>query len=229
VNDEMEIVGIIDWQHTVILPLCLCAGIPQSYQNWGDPISESLQKPETKLPPAYDSMTPASQEAARSTMRRRLVHFFYGALTMKESEDHSDAFRNHTSMLRAKLYSEAGTPWEGSSTSLEHVLTQAQEHWPMPMEGSTLSPVPDCPLRYSPERITSCLARMEQEGEKLEELEEMREMLGTDAVGWVENDEHLARATEMREMMRTGFLSECETEVDRVAVRDHFPFDDHEE
>lgn len=49
-SSNSEITGIIDWQHSVALPLCLCAGIPQHFQNWGDPISETLSKPDMKLP-----------------------------------------------------------------------------------------------------------------------------------------------------------------------------------
>ncbi|KAJ5481517.1 hypothetical protein N7475_000329 [Penicillium sp. IBT 31633x] len=33
VNTSNDVVGIIDWQHTVILPLCLCARIPDHFQN----------------------------------------------------------------------------------------------------------------------------------------------------------------------------------------------------
>lgn len=229
VNDDNEIVGIIDWQHTVILPLCLCAGIPNHYQNWGDPASDTLRQPETKLPADYDSMDPASQQNARETMRRRLVHFYYAALHLKKAGDHYDAFRNDNSMLRAKLFSRAGAPWEGSSLSLEHALIEIQQHWPLHVEASPPTQAVECTVRYHPDRIQACLEKVKQEEEQLDDLDDMRAMLGTDAQGWVENDEHLAHAQEMRESMRAGFLQGCETELDRIAVRDHFPFDDHEE
>lgn len=229
VNDDNEIVGIIDWQHTVILPLCLCAGIPNHYQNWGDPASDTLRQPETKLPADYDSMDPASQQNARETMRRRLVHFYYAALHLKKAGDHYDAFRNDNSMLRAKLFSRAGAPWEGSSLSLEHALIEIQQHWPLHIEASPPTQAVECPVRYHPDRIQACLEKVNQEEEQLDDLDDMRAMLGTDAQGWVENDEHLAHAQEMRESMRAGFLQGCKTELDRIAVRDHFPFDDHEE
>lgn len=49
VNKSNDVVGVIDWQHAVILPLFLCAGIPDHFQNWGDPLSETLSKPEVKF------------------------------------------------------------------------------------------------------------------------------------------------------------------------------------
>ena len=54
-------------------------------------------------------------------------------------------------------------------------------------------------------------------------------MLGTDATGWIADDEHLAQAIEMREAIRSAFLNECETEAERKAILEHFPFDDHDE
>jgi RIO-like serine/threonine protein kinase len=33
VHTSNDVVEIIDWQHAVILPLCLCAGIPDHFQN----------------------------------------------------------------------------------------------------------------------------------------------------------------------------------------------------
>ncbi|CAK3818414.1 phosphotransferase family [Lecanosticta acicola] len=229
VNDELEITGIIDWQHATALPLCLCAGIPKYYQNWGDPISESLQKPETKLPPDFDDQDSASQEATKDSMRRRLIHFYYAALTMKKNQDHFDAFRSYNLMLRAKLYDRAGAPWEGSSASLEQVLIEAQRHWPLRIEDSSSKEAPECPLSYPSERIESCLKRVQEEDERLEELDDMRAMLNTDAVGWVEDDEHLAQANELLDSMRTAFLQEAKTDIEKIAARDHFPFDDHEE
>lgn len=41
--------GIIDWQYTVILPLWSCAGILDHFQNWGDPLSGQLTKPEVNM------------------------------------------------------------------------------------------------------------------------------------------------------------------------------------
>nr|POE99346.1 altered inheritance of mitochondria protein 9, mitochondrial [Quercus suber] len=229
VDGNNDIVGIIDWQHSAALPLCLCAGIPKHYQNWGDPISEALKAPETKLPANFDTLDAAEQQSVRETIRRRLVHFYYGAVTLKKSEDHFDALRNDNSMLRAKLYDRAAAPWEGDSLSLEQALIQVQEKWPMPLEGSTAMHDAECPVKYSMERIRICEEKIKEEEDRLQDLEEMRELLGTDALGWVQDDEHLAMANELKDVIKAGLLRECETESERIAVRDHFPFDDHEE
>jgi hypothetical protein len=52
VSQNLEITGLIDWQHCAILPLFLHAGIPGSLQNYGDTVSESLETPQ--LPANFD-------------------------------------------------------------------------------------------------------------------------------------------------------------------------------
>jgi hypothetical protein len=38
----LRILGLIDWQHTLILPLFLLVDIPQRLQNYDDPVSHSM-------------------------------------------------------------------------------------------------------------------------------------------------------------------------------------------
>lgn len=83
INSSNDIVGIIDWQHAMVLPLCLYTGIPTHFQNWGDPLSETLAKPEVKLPENFNDLSQHEQATVQETLRKRLVHFYYTALTMK--------------------------------------------------------------------------------------------------------------------------------------------------
>lgn len=46
----------------------VCAGIPSHFQNWGDPVSEILVKPEVKLPEDFDSLDQTEQESIRETI-----------------------------------------------------------------------------------------------------------------------------------------------------------------
>ena len=222
--------GIIDWQHAAALPLGLCAGIPKHFQNWGDPLSETLAKPEVKLPDNFKDLANEEQETIQETMRRRIVHFYYAALTMRQMPDHFDALRNENVMLRAELFDRAGAPWEGDSLSLKYTITQAQRNWPMSLSGDTdgVGSVV-CPVTYSEEESRQCVDEHDQQGEKIQELAEMREFIGTDALGWVPDDEHLENAKAAVQSIKSGLLEHSGTEIERIAVRDHFPFDDHDE
>ncbi len=178
-SDSNEIIGIIDWQHAVVLPLCLCAGNPHHFQNWGDPLSEGLVKPETRLPDGFDDLEIAEQDAVRNTLRKRLIHFYYAAMTMRESPDHFDALRNESSMFRAKLFDRTGAPWEGDTISLKHTIIQVLSRWPLSLaaEPSDAGPKESgfrnlpLPVRYTEDEIKECLNSHAQESEKLQELE----------------------------------------------------------
>jgi hypothetical protein len=59
VSEDLIITGLIDWQHCAILPLFVQNGIPNSLQNYGDSISESLTLP--KLPSNSDELSDREQ------------------------------------------------------------------------------------------------------------------------------------------------------------------------
>ncbi|KKK20407.1 hypothetical protein ARAM_004593 [Aspergillus rambellii] len=86
-----------------------CAGIPDHFQNWGDPSSGTRSKPEVKLPENFAQLSHEEQESVQETMRRRVVHFYYAAWTMNALPDHFDAIRSQSCMLRAKLFQFDGT------------------------------------------------------------------------------------------------------------------------
>lgn len=239
VTPSNDIVGILDWQHAAVLPLCLIAGIPKHFQNWGDPPSDKLEKPETQLPDNFQNLSAEEQESVRETIRKRLVHFYYAASMMRHFPDHFDAFRDGNAMLRAKLFDRAGAPWEGDSISLKYAIIQAQSQWPMHLKEENNSSRPasakdgeeivECPIKYSGQEIKQCIDLYKQENEKMQELEEMRELLGTDALGWVPTTEHLNQSKDMVQVIKTGMLEHSSTEIERIAVHEHFPFDDHDE
>ncbi|KAE8353498.1 hypothetical protein BDV28DRAFT_132987 [Aspergillus coremiiformis] len=230
VNASSDVVGIIDWQHAVVLPLCLCAGIPDHFQNWGDPLSESLAKPEVKLPENFDHLSQREQARIQETMRRRIVHFYYAALTMTRLPDHFDAFRNENCMLRAKLFHHAGAPWEGDSISLKYALLQAYRNWPMHFdEEGTHAESAEFPVHYSEEEIQQCLDDYNQEQEKMQELAEMKDLIGTDALGWVPNEDELEKSMAVIQAIKAGLMANSSTEIEKTAILAHFPFDDHEE
>lgn len=235
VNSSNEIVGIIDWQHAAVLPLCLCASIPKHFQNWGDLLSETLAKPETKLPDNFHDLSPEEQANLQETMRKRLVHFYYAAHTMRRMPDHFDALRDENAMLRAKLFNRASAPWEGDSLSLKHTMVQVQRNWPMPLARDEEKQDPQvqakesCPVTFSEEEIHQCINDHDKEEEKMQELSEMQEMIGIDALGWVPDDDHLAKARGVADMIKKGLLEHSSTDVEKTAVVKHFPFDDHDE
>jgi hypothetical protein len=188
-----------------------------------------LAKPEVKLPENFDELDQNEQSIIQETMRKRLVHFYYAALTMKSMPDHFDSLRNENMMLRAKLFNRAGAPWEGDSLSLKYTIIQVLKNWPMHVDNSGPAASMDCPVKYSEEEIQQCTKNHEQEEEKMQELAEMKDIIGTDALGWVPDDEQLEKSRAIIQSIKEGLEEHSETEIEKIAVQSHFPFDDHDE
>ncbi len=233
ISDSKQIVGVIDWQHSVVLPLCLIAGIPKHFQNWGDPISEKLTKPETQVPENFASLNADEQNEIREVQRRRLVHFLYAANTMQTIPAHYDAFTNASVRALTRLYDRAGAPWEGDSVSLKAAMIEALGQWPLSLDGDVDQNAndsdPKAPIEYSESEIVECLALDAKINDKLREIEEMRDTLGIDALGWVPNDERYEASKALAQTIKAGMLEFSETDLEKAAVNDHFPFDDHDE
>lgn len=185
--------------------------------------------PEVKLPENFDSLSEEEQASVREILRKRLVHFYYAAVTMKEIPDHFDALRNENSMFRAKLFSFAGAPWEGDSLSLKYTITQACKNWPLNLDNMSTGESAPCPVKYSEEETQQCAEDFDLEQEKMEELSEMKEFMNIDSLGWVEDDEQLEKSRAIMQTIKDGLLQHSTTDLERTAVTDHFPFDDHDE
>lgn len=85
------------------------------------------------------------------------------------------------------------------------------------------------PIYFSEEEIQKCLENYRQEQEILQELDEMRDIIGTNALGWVPDEDEFERARAVIKSIKDGFMDHSSTEMERTAVLSHFPFDDHEE
>ncbi|PLN86244.1 protein kinase-like protein [Aspergillus taichungensis] len=226
ISNTHDITGLIDWQHSSILPLGLAASMPTHFQNHGDPDSDSLKPPRLDRPPDYDSLPPSEQE----TLHKRLVHFLYAAFTNRLNKPHYDAIFDAPTILRQRLLESAAIPWDGDSVSLRAELINTIHAWPdflapdSSLPGKTTTP----PIQYSAETINDTLALHAQHQEADDAMQHMRRILGVDIMGWVPNEEYHAAREKAREI-KDKMLEVAETDEDVFGVREHFPFDDFDE
>lgn len=154
VSNSGDITGLIDWQHTSILPLFLQAKIPKHFQNWGDDESESMRPP--RLPDNFDSMAASEKEAELEVYRRRQTHYFYMGYTGRNNETHFNALGKAGLAMTNKLFDTAARPWEGDNTSLKAEIIRASRHWSDMRSSQAKSH--DFPVHYTEEEVTKCLA-----------------------------------------------------------------------
>ena len=117
-------------------------------------------------------------------MRRRIIYFYYAVLTLRQLPDYFDALRNENAMLRAKIFNCAGVPWEGDTLSIKYSILQVYKHWPMTLDDNNVSSFEliSCPVQFTEEEIWKCEYEHGQE-EKIQELCEIRDLIGTDSLG----------------------------------------------
>jgi hypothetical protein len=221
ISDSGDITGIIDWQHTTVLPIFLQAKIPKHFQNYGDDDSENFRRP--KLPENFATMTDSDKETEMELYRRRQVHYFYVGYTSRLNKAHFHAMGKYNLVLRNQLYDAAGRPWEGDNTSLKAELIKIMAHWP------EIASPEDSPLvNYSPAEVEECLDRDAKQKDADDQMQQVRGYIGINIEGWVPNEE-FESAREKAKILKSEMAEAAETEEERREFDEHWPFQDHEE
>lgn len=62
----------------------------------------------------------------------------------------------------------------------------------------------------------------------MQELTEMMQLRGIDALSQVPDDEQLQQSRNVVQAIKAGLLEHSTTEIEKVAFQPHFPFDDQD-
>ncbi|KAF8154516.1 hypothetical protein B0H34DRAFT_716832 [Crassisporium funariophilum] len=180
-SHQLNVVGLIDWQHALILPLFLLAGVPGCLQNYDDPVSQALIPP--PLPANMDELNKYEKSIEMGIYHRRLVHLHYVKNTMKYNKLHYDAVFDRVSMFLYRLYDHANAPWEGETHALKTTLIEVTEKWEMLMGKC----VP-CPVAFEPEDLLKAKELSERLQVADGDSEACREMIGFEEDTWLSNE-----------------------------------------
>jgi hypothetical protein len=126
VGDDYKVTALIDWQHAVVLPTFIAAGIPNFFQNYND--SESRYFTPPHLPSDIEELVPAERAEAQESFRRRHIHFFYLGFTQRLNSNHWRSLEEPTDILRRRTFDHASEPWNGLNTPLKYDLVQVAQH-----------------------------------------------------------------------------------------------------
>ncbi|KAI0636658.1 protein kinase subdomain-containing protein PKL CAK Fmp29 [Trametes polyzona] len=214
--------SLIDWQYTSILPLFLQAGIPDEFQNYGDPVSDSGSPP--RPPEEFDSMDEREREAEMERYRRRLVHFHYVNSTAKNNKAHYEALTSPGGTPRRRLFHHARDLWLGESVDLKVALMDAAEQWETLTGGTN-----PCPFAFDPEDVqkTRKLAtELDQVDQAMEAWRSLVGVAGPEA--WVPA-EHYEEAMFRNREMKANALENAQSAGERKELEAHWPFDDMDE
>lgn len=218
VSDDLDIVGLIDWQHASALPLFLAAGIPKFFQNYNDPESLAFRP---SPPPDLNDMDDEEKADALTDFRRRHTHFFYLAFTQRFNELHFRAMDQSTNMLTRRIFSHAGEPWEGNNIPLQADLVLMTKLWHEYSTGP-------CPMSFSSAEAASIMHQQSMQEEVDLQLKRIRNAIGIGVDGWTPKEDYEAACSRARQMKVDG-LASLDTEYEREMTDRHWPFDDHDE
>ncbi|KAL8935163.1 MAG: hypothetical protein Q9216_005562 [Gyalolechia sp. 2 TL-2023] len=225
VNKSLEVLGVIDWQHSCVLSIFLHVGIPEEIQNFDDKESLAMNLPE--LPDNFTELSLAEQEAASETMRRRELHITYVYFTREMNPDHAAALAAPYGILRKRLFHRAGTAWQGDNISLETDLIRISRLWKQ-VTSSMDENGSKCPLDFSTAETEQCLELSRKCREAEDQVEHVRNELGMTRTGCV-LPEHYDEIKERCRLFKAQALAMAETDREKEEVLRHFPFDDHDE
>ncbi|KAL6705518.1 hypothetical protein ACN47E_006635 [Coniothyrium glycines] len=224
VSESGNITGVIDWQHSTMLPMFLQAKIPKHFQNYGDDDSENFRRPE--LPTNFDVLEDSDKANELELYRRRQLHYFYLGFSSTKNKPHFHAMGEHDLIVRNRLYDTAGRPWEGDNTSLKAELVQTSTYWPS-IATSAMKET-NFPVKYPDQDITNCLDIDAKQKIADAQMQQLRDFIGVNIDGWVPTHSYEeARAKER--YIKQQMLEAAETEDERKELNEHWPFQDHEE
>lgn len=222
ISEDTEITGIIDWQHSCILPFFLNAGIPQHFSNYGDPGSEVLNQPQ--LPANLDELDEGERERELELYRRRHLHFHYVGATARKANQHYKAMMHEGNLFRQEIFRAAGAPWEGANITLQAALVQLVKSW------HALTPsAPQCPISFTDERAEWTLQAKEKQSEGDDQMRILRDVIvGTGTDGWVANERY-SETSSKAAALRKDAIASAEDHAELEEINRTWPFDDYDE
>ncbi|PWY89730.1 kinase-like protein [Aspergillus heteromorphus CBS 117.55] len=219
VSDQLEITGLIDWQHSTALPLFLQCAIPNSLQNYGDDVSESLQEP--TLPSNFNKLEAEEQYQQAELFRKRQLHYLYVKFTSETNPDHYNALAYDFSTLRRRLFHCASDPWEGDNATLKSTLITLSRKWADINGGNT----PPRPLVFSDIESNEYLKLARAQSEADEQLKTCQDLIGVGNEGWVPVDQYEGAMTRAM-ALKTHALDAAETAEERARIEENWIFGD---
>ncbi|KAH7087401.1 kinase-like domain-containing protein [Paraphoma chrysanthemicola] len=227
ISKDHKVTGLIGWQHAVVLPNFLAAGIPNSFQNYGDDESRSFTPPQ--LPSDLDPMNEGDRNRAQEEFRRRQVHFFYLRFTQRLNDRHWRALESPGNILTRRIYDHASDPWEGLSTPLQFDLVQIARSWGQIVTSDSNGSFPECAVSFSDEEMTRIDALDDAHRDSDTDIDQINELLGVASDGWTPNErfeESKERAVQIKEQGLAG--ADDDPWLREMSER-HWPWDDFDE
>ncbi|KIX92545.1 uncharacterized protein Z520_11721 [Fonsecaea multimorphosa CBS 102226] len=228
VSENLDIVGIIDWQHCSVLPQFLAAGIPKYFQNCRDEASLSFLPP--KLPENLAEMDDEERAEALERFRQRHLHFFYLGFTQRFNEAHFEILDRRTDLLTRKTFSHAGEPWQGNNIPLKADIIYITRIWEeiLNENGYSGAAIPLCPVSFTELDVQRTINILLQQEDMDTQLKKIRDAIGISRDGWASNAEY-DQVVQLAKLIKMQALASLDSEEEKEMTLKHWPVDDFDE
>ncbi|PKY03940.1 phosphotransferase enzyme family protein [Aspergillus campestris IBT 28561] len=224
VNPERpsEVLGIIDWQSSELLPLFDQARVPY-FLDFDGPISDSLSPPQ--LPADYDKLDPVEQDEAKSLYLTTSLFTLYRKFTLAKNKPLFNAmgFRRSTNFDMMLLAQNLLVDREALYISM---ILQLQDEWSC-LPGVSSSGNPPFPIQFSADEAASIDEDASGAIKAMELMRQLKESLGDlwPEKGVVRPDQY-NQTQERLEQAKTEFIDRvARSAAERAAWEDAWPFD----
>ncbi|KAF2437966.1 kinase-like protein [Karstenula rhodostoma CBS 690.94] len=227
IDDDLSITGLIDWQHAVVLPTFLAAGIPNVFQNYDDEESMSFTPPQ--LPADLESMDEDDRATAQEQFRRRHVHFYYMGFTQRMNETHWHALEQEPSLLKRRTFHDAGAPWEGLNTPLQMDIVRLSQNWSNIVSARSDGTAPTFPISITEKEAQRRATQDESLRETDSEMERILGLLGVASDGWTPSESFDSAREQAKLFKEEGLAAVSDDPWLAEMSERHWPFDDCDE
>lgn len=227
ISEDCKITGLIDWQHALVLPTFLAAGMPNSFQNYNDEESMTFAPP--RLPDDFGRMDEEEKAEAEESFRRRHVHFFYLGFTQRMNQPHWHALEQEFGLLKRRICDHAGSPWEGLNTPLQVALAQVVQNWPKLVTPGPDGATPSCPISFGEQEMQKWNQLDESLRDVDGQMERINRILDVASDGGTTHDLYEAAKEKASLIRDEGLESVSDDPWLRELTEKHWPFDDSNE
>ncbi|PYH98574.1 kinase-like protein [Aspergillus ellipticus CBS 707.79] len=189
VSDDLDIVGLIDWQHASVLSLFLAAGIPKFFQNYDDPESLDFRPPPG---PDFTDMMDEEEEKADALHDFSASPYPLLLLGLHAMNLTSAPWTRLRTCLRAAFSAMRASHGRGiNNIPLQADLVLITKSW---REYST----GPCPISFSTTKADSIMHLQSIQEEVDLQLNQIRNVIGIGVDGWTPPEEYEAACARAR-------------------------------
>ncbi|KAK8229524.1 kinase-like domain-containing protein [Phyllosticta capitalensis] len=229
VSPQLEITGLIGWQHCSVRPLFLQSGIPDDFRNRTYLEADDL-KDEPCLPAYFESLDEAEQARRVKTWRSQQLHHAYISATKAMNPEHMDVMAVPANDVRRKLCLASAQPWLGDDFPLKMALVHMSRDWGKLWDKAASAPEA-CPVQFTESETQQAFEMFEQRRDADMAFAMVRTLIGLDdPSGEVPSAEYeeVKRCADDFKVYSAGVAGE-ESEEDKMEVLENWYFNDFDE